>query len=188
MTDSNVTQLLDRFARGDDSAREELFQIVYQDLKRLSQKALAGRQNRTLQPTALVHEAYLRLVKQEQDYKNRSHFFSIAGLLIRRILVDDARARMTRKRGAGEEAVPLSETLIGVEDEWVDVLDLHASLEKLEAADPQAARVVEMRYFAGLGNEDVAEVLGVSLRSVVRLWAFAKAFLYQELEKGEPHE
>jgi RNA polymerase sigma factor (TIGR02999 family) len=186
MTESDVTRLLGQVAAGNGAAREELFRVVYEDLKRLGRQALRGQQGKlTLQPTVLVHEAYLRLVRQSRaDFKNRAHFFAIAGLLIRRVLVDEVRARRTRKRASGGKAVEFTETAIGVEDRDVDLLDLHGVLEVLERTDPQAARVVEMRYFAGLTNDEVAEVLGVSRRTVIRLWSFAKAFLYRELEGG----
>jgi RNA polymerase sigma factor (TIGR02999 family) len=184
----DITQLLVAAADGDTAAERDLLEAVYEDLKRLSRKALREETGRhTLQPTALVHEAYLRLVNQSKsDFKNRAHFFSIAGLLIRRILVDHARSRRAKKRGARSEAVPWSDTMVAVDSSEVDLLDLNEVLERLEQSDPKAARIVNLRYFSGLKDQEIADLLGVTRRTVLRQWAFAKAFLFSELE-GKEH-
>ena len=179
-----ITQLLIAWSDGRREALENLVPLVYEDLRRMA----AGYMQREppghpLQPTALVHEAYVRLIDQRQvKWRNRAHFFGVAAGMMRRILVDQARLRRAEKRGGGWERV----TLVGDEAaaeglSEVDVLALHESLERLAAFDPQQERIVELRYFGGLTIEEAAEVVGISAATVVREWTIAKAWLRAEL-------
>jgi len=161
---------------------------VYAELRRLARMFLAGeRPDHTLQPTALVHEAYLRLIDQDKvKWRNRAHFYGVAASMMRRILVDDARSRRADKRGGGWERVTLDEELTPAAPRDVDVLALNQALERLAAFDPQQERIVELRYFGGLTIEETAEVIGISSATVVREWTIAKARLRADLsaERG----
>jgi len=182
----DVTGLLLAWGRGDRSAADELMPAVYEELRRQAERAMRREGlEHTLQPTALVHESYLRLVDQRRvAWRNRAHFFAIAATVMRRILVDHARARLTAKRGGG--AAPI--TLAGVEggdgaaEAEVDLLALHDALDRLASLDPEQARLVELRYFGGLTIEETADALGVSPATVKREWALARAWLRRELE------
>jgi RNA polymerase sigma factor (TIGR02999 family) len=178
----DVTRLLAEWAGGDEGALERLMPLVYQELRRIADRALGReRQGHTLQATALVHEAYLRLVQQHSaQFQNRAHFFAIASQVVRRILVDHARRRASIKRGAGEAPVILD---MDVADDApsVDALVLDEALEHLASLDPQQARIVEMRFFGGLTVEETAEVLKISPRTVKRDWSMARAWLRREL-------
>jgi RNA polymerase sigma factor (TIGR02999 family) len=183
-----VTQLLLEWSRGDVGAREALLPLVYDELRRLAAAYLRReRPDHTLQPTALVHEAYLRLVQERQvDWRGRSHFFSVAAKLMRRILVDHARGRLADKRGAGTPKVPLTEALVMSETRPSDLLVLDESLTRLASLDPQQSRVVELRVFAGLTVEETSRVLDISPATVKRDWAVAKAWLLREIQQGAP--
>jgi RNA polymerase sigma-70 factor (ECF subfamily) len=181
---TQITQLLIAWSDGRREALENLVPLVYEDLRRMAagymQREPAGH---ALQPTALVHEAYVRLIDQRHvKWRNRAHFFGVAAGMMRRILVDQARLRRAEKRGGGWERVTLvgDEVAVDGPDE-VDVLALHESLERLATFDPQQERIVELRYFGGLTIEEAAEVVGISAATVVREWTIAKAWLRAEL-------
>jgi RNA polymerase sigma-70 factor, ECF subfamily len=182
-----VTRLLERAQQGDGSATNELFPLVYDELRALAQRNLADeRANHTLSPTALVNEAYLRLVGPgETPWQNRAHFFGAAAQAIRRILTDHARTRNRQKRGGGRQRVPLDEQAVQGVASDVDFLALDEALTKLAALDPHKARVVELRFYAGLPVESVAAALGVSTSTVARDWAFARVWLKREMESGQ---
>jgi RNA polymerase sigma factor (TIGR02999 family) len=181
-----ITQLLIAWSEGQGEAIKDLMPLVYDDLRRVAagymRREAAGH---ALQPTALVHEAYVRLIDQTRvKWRDRAHFFGVAAGLMRRILVDHARRRRAEKRGGDWERVTLAEYEVaagGPPD--VDVLSLHESLERLVAFDPQQARIVELRYFGGLTIEETAEVVGVSPATVVREWTIAKAWLRADLSR-----
>lgn len=181
-----ITGLLLRAEQGDRAATEELFPLVYDELRTLAERYMRDeRSDHTLQPTALVHEAYLRLVGPEgASWENRRHFFSAAARAIRRILTDHARARDRRKRGGGRVAEPLSEIADDSNEAPVDVVALDDALTQLTALDPQKAAVVELRFFSGLSLEDTARALGISFSTVAREWRFARIWLYRELSTG----
>ncbi len=183
----DITQLLNAWQAGDESALARLMPVVYAELRRIAVRAMRRETTgHTLQPTALVNEAYLRLIQQERtNWRNRTHFFAIAAQLMRRILVDHVRRRQRQRRG-GEHVII---TLDGMQDlaapepsgSAVDVLALDEALGKLEALAPRQCRVVELRFFSGLTVEATAEALGISAITVKREWAMAKTFLYREL-------
>lgn len=187
-----VTGLLQAWGAGDDSALDALFPIVYGELRQRAGRVL-GREGagHTLQPTALVHEAYLRLVDQKRvQWEGRTQFFAIAARVMRRVLVDHARARLAGKRGAGARHVTLIDARVDVEaasaamvtgDDAVDLLALDDALERLAAFDPRKARLVELRYFAGLSIPEAAESLGVSQATAIRDWSIARRWLHREL-------
>lgn len=183
---SDLTQLLLAWRRDDPASSEQLLRAIYDELHRQAARAMRREEPaHTLQATALVNEAYLRLIDQRRvQWRNRAHFFGIAAQLMRRILVDHARARQAAKRGGGERALSLSKADmagIDVHDDAVDVLALHEALERLSAMDAEQARLVELRYFSGLSIEETAEALGVSPATVKREWATARAWLRREL-------
>jgi RNA polymerase sigma factor (TIGR02999 family) len=173
-----VTELLQAWSRGDVAARDQLFPIVYEELRRRAADHLRReRAGHTLQPTALVHEAYLRLSEQNAAWKNRDQFFALASRIMRRVLVDHARARKARKR-AGITHVTLADS---AESREVDLVALDLALDELATADQRQARIVELRYFGGLRLEEVASALDVSLATVNREWRSARAWLYQRV-------
>ena len=182
---AHITQLLIAWSDGNREAVEELLPLVYGELRRLASRYLRHeRTDHTLQPTALVHEAYLRLIDQRKvRWRNRAHFFGIAAQVMRRILVDHARAHAAQKRGAGWEHIPLVEERLPSGAGDVDVVALDDALERLAAMDPQQARIVELRYFGGLTIDEVAEVTQISSATVVREWTMAKAWLRAELSR-----
>jgi RNA polymerase sigma factor (TIGR02999 family) len=179
---AGVTRLLVRWTDGDKIALEELMPLVYDELRRLAQ-AYLRRENpgHTLQSTALVHEAYIRLIDQRVSWQNRAHFFAIAAQAMRRILVDHARNRNAAKRGDGACRVTLDEGLMEAQQRDVDVIALDEALTNLAKIDPQQGQIVELKFFAGLSIEDTAEVLKISPATVKRDWAMAKAWLYREM-------
>lgn len=182
-----MTQLLVDWGNGDNRALEKLTPLVYQELKRLAARYLRReRSDHTLQSTALVHEAWLRLIDQRQvHWQNRAQFFGVAAEMIRRILIDHARGRQAAKRGDGAIKLSLDEALFTPDRRDLDLVALDDALQDLARLDPQQSRLVELRYFAGLSIEESAEVLGVSPATVKREWAAAKAWLYRELsERG----
>lgn len=183
----DVTALLLAWSDGDRQAPDALLAAVYDELHRQAARAM-GRESEgnTLQATALVHEAYLRLVDQRRvSWRNRSHFFGISAQLMRRILVDHARGRLTDKRGGGQTPVTLTASgaaaAAASDDSAVDVMALHEALERLALLDPDQARIVELRYFGGLTIEETAEATGVSQTTVKAEWAIARAWLRREL-------
>ena len=179
----DVTQLLVDWSKGNQQALDDLLPLVYQELKRLASRYLRReRSNHTLQSTALVHEAFLRLIDQNRiQWQNRAHFFGVAAQMIRRILVDYARAQKTAKRGADAPRLSLDEALAAGSAPDLDLVALDESLQKLNEIDPQQARIVELRYFGGLSIEETAEVVGISPATVKREWAMAKAWLFKNL-------
>ena len=179
---SDVTQILSAIDQGDRAAAEQLLPLVYEELRRLAAQKLAHEKpGQTLQATALVHEAYLRLVGSQtcQSYRDRRHFFASAATAMRRILIDAARAKQTQKRGGSRQREPLQDVPAPLPDD--ELLALHKALDKLAAEDPQKAQLVELRYFAGLTVDQAADVLGISPSSADRHWAFARAWLQAEV-------
>ena len=178
-----VTRLLDELTAGNKDALSSLVPLVYDELRRLASGYMRReRRQQTLQTTALVHEAYIRLVQQRDvRWQNRAHFFAIAAQAMRRILVSRARAALADKRGSGAESVPFDELLIGGPELSVDFLALDTALEKLGGIDPQQNRIVELRFFGGLTIEETAEVLQLSPSTVKREWRLAKAWLRREI-------
>jgi RNA polymerase sigma factor (TIGR02999 family) len=177
-----VTRLLVRWTEGDKQALEDLLPLVYDELRRLARRYLQQeRPGHTLQSTALVHEAYLRLVDQNVSWQNRAHFFGIAAQMMRRILVDHARSRSAAKRGDGACRVTLDEGLVAQEQRDLDVVALDDALTNLGKIDPQQGKIVELRFFAGLSIEETSEVLNISPATVKRDWAMAKAWLHREM-------
>jgi RNA polymerase sigma-70 factor (ECF subfamily) len=174
---------LHRWQRGDRAALDELMPVVYRELRRLAKSYLRReRAEHTLQPTALVNEAYLRLVKERgSHWKNRSQFYGVAGRVMRRILVDHARKREAEKRRAFKESVQLDQALTLAADRDLDLVALDESLAALAAFDPDKCRLVELRYFVGLSIDETAEVLGISAATVKRQWSVAKAWLYRDM-------
>jgi len=187
---SSVTEILDRLESGDGQAAAELLPAVYDELRKLAEARLAlERPGQTLQATALVHEAYLRLIGDEDRpiWENRRHFFGAAAEAMRRILVESARRRRADKRGGGAMAVPLDEAFLVIEDPTIDVLALSDVLEQFAARDPVAAELVRLRYFAGLTQAEAAEVMQIPLRTAERTWTYARAWLLSALQ-DEPSE
>jgi RNA polymerase sigma factor (TIGR02999 family) len=182
---SDVTRILDRMEQSDPKAAEHLLPLVYDELRRLAAHKMAHEATQTLQPTALVHEVWLRLSQQAHaHWQNREHFYAVAAEVMRRILVDRARRRQACKHGGQHERVDLDAVeLPGPGDDTV-VLQIHDGLERLAAEDPQKAEVVKLRFFVGLENAEVAAILGVSEKTVQRHWSFAKAWLYRAMQGG----
>jgi RNA polymerase sigma factor (TIGR02999 family) len=178
-----VTQILRQWSGGDKSAAERLFPLVYDELKRQARNYLRReRADHTLQPTALVHEAYLRLIEQTVlTADNRTHFFAIASRLMRRILVDHARHHNSAKRGGAARRLSIEDADFLPEQTAGDLLELNDALEKLEQIDERKSRVVDMRFFGGLKEAEIAEILGVTEKTVRRDWQFAKLWLYREI-------
>src|SRR6266496_2968680 len=179
-----VTQLLEHWSNGDDAALAELTPLVYGELRRLAHRQMGGeRPNHTLQTTALVNEAYLRLADQTNPrWQNRAHFFAVAARTMRQILVSYARSQRSQKRGGGALKVELDEAAIVSPEQSKEIVDLHEALERLAALDSRKARVVELKYFGGLNYDEMAEVLKISRVTVRRDWEFAKLWLYTELQ------
>src|SRR5438309_6104615 len=182
---SDVTRLLDAAAAGDRRAAADLLPLVYDELRKLAAARMAAEApGNTLQPTALVHEAYLRLVspaKPQAAFDGRGHFFAAAAEAMRRILVDAARRKGREKHGGDRERVDLDAAAPAAPDARHDLIALDAALTRLASEDPQAARLVELRHFAGLSVAEAAQALGVAPRTADRVWAFARAWLHREL-------
>ena len=178
-----ITQLLDDMRGGNAAAESRLAELVYQDLHRMAQRYMRHeRPEHSMQATALVHDAYLRMVNQEErNWQNRSHFFAVAARLMRQILIDHARARNAQKRGGLQARLPLDDVVVVSDDRLDEILAVDEALTRLAARDPRLARLVEMRFFGGLTEEEAAEALGVSPRTVKRDWQVARAWLYGEL-------
>lgn len=179
----DVSQLLIAWNKGDRAAQDELMQLVYDELRRLARSYLRReRPDHTLQPTALVHEAYLKLVDQKSvNWQNRAHFFGIAALMMRRILVNYAEGRRAAKRGgdAGRLSLSAIDRLAGQQE--LDLIALDDALKSLAEIDPQQSRIVELRYFGGLTIEEIAEVAGISVATVNREWSIARAYLRRQI-------
>jgi len=182
-TRMNITGLLQRWSEGDQAALAELTPLVYEELRRLARHHLAGeRQEQTLTTTALVHEAWLRLVKvKDARWQDRAHFFALCAQLMRRILVDHARARLRARRGGGVHPVSLDQALLVSEERSPWLVALDDALNALSQMDPRKGRLVELRFFGGLTTEETAEVLKISPDSVKRNWRLAKAWLMREM-------
>ena len=182
------TELLLAWGRGEQDAFDQLVPLVYDELRRVARGHMAReRANHTLQASGLVHEAYVRLIELKQmRWQNRAHFFAMAARVMRRILVDNARARGNEKRGGGAPRVTLEEALVVASGPGADLVALDDALTALEALHPRKSQVVELRYFAGLSLEETAEALGVSTDTVKRDWRFAKLWLFSELSGETP--
>lgn len=178
-----VTSLLAAWGNGDQNALNELMPLVYNELHRMARRAWIGQnQGHTLQPTALLNEAYLKLAGAENaSYQNRCHFFAVACTAMRQILVNHARGRLADKRGSKQIKLSLDDVQPAVHQEAAEVVALHEALERLEAVDARKSRVIEMRYFGGLSIEETAEALGVSVITVNRDWRLARTWLLREI-------
>jgi RNA polymerase sigma factor (TIGR02999 family) len=182
----NVTKLLVQWSKGDQAALEALVPLVYDELRRLARYYLKQeKQNHTLSSTALVHEAYLRLVNQKDvTWQNRAHFFGVASQMMRRILVDHARRHGYAKRGGGALTLALEDAVATPRRREIDLVALDDALDSLAKLDERQSRMVELRFFGGLSIEETSEVLGVSTPTVKREWASARAWLYREISRG----
>ena len=182
-----VTQLLAEWSHGDNAALGELTPLVYEELRRLAHHFMEGqRPDHTLQTTALVDEAYLRLADQTApSWQNRAHFFAVAARAMRQILVNYAKSSRAQKRGGGALKVELDEGAIVSPEQSQAIVDLHEALERLGTLDSRKARVVELKYFGGLNHDEIAEVMKISSMTVRRDWVFAKAWLYDELHSAD---
>jgi RNA polymerase sigma-70 factor (ECF subfamily) len=181
---AEVTQLLLAWSKGDAAAFEELLPLVYGELRQIAERYLRReRAAHTLQATALVHEAYLKLVNQQQvEWQNRAHFYGIAAHAMRRILIDHARSRQADKRGSGEAQLSLDDNLNIADERHRELIALDDALTALAAFDPQKSRIVELRYFGGLSIEETAEVLDIGTATVIRQWRLAKAWLHDQMK------
>ena len=184
---SDVTHILENLARGDRASADELLPLVYQDLRRLAVHKMAGQAaGHTLQPTALVHEAWLRLAGNEPGrFTGRAHFFAAAAEAMRRILVDSARRKRAIRHGGGQERVDIDEVEVASPVDNDELLAVHDVIDKLAAEDAQKAELTKLRYFVGLTFEEAAEVLGISVATAKRHWAYARAFLYDEIKASK---
>ncbi len=182
---SEVTQILNAMESGEARSAADLLPLVYDELRRLAAHQLAGEPaGQTLQPTALVHEAWLRLVDQRQaTWRNREQFFAVAAEAMRRILVDNARRKLSRKHGGGLVRVEITALESAVQEDDSIVVAVSEALDRLAAEDPQCSELIKLRFFAGLPNVEAARLLGLAERTAKRTWAYARARLYQELKK-----
>jgi len=188
-TMSQFTRVLDEIQQGKEEAADKLLPLVYEELRKLAAHKMASEApGQTLQPTALVHEAWLRLTGDEsKTWDSRGHFFAAAAEAMRRILIERARAKGRLRRGAGGERIPLEHVTVASDDPPETVLAINEALDRLTARDPFKAEVVKMRYFVGLSQEEIARALGVSEPTVRRHWAIARAWLYAEM-KSQPRK
>ena len=184
--EADVTALLIEMAKGNQAAQEKLVPLVYDELKKLARRYMRReRADHTLQTTALVHEAYLKLVRQESpNWQGRAQFFGIAAQLMRRILIDHARRHLREKRGGTQVVLPLDEAFAFSPEHSEDLLKLDEALDRLSKLDPRQSRIVELRFFGGLSVEETSKFLSVSPITVKRDWAVAKVWLYGELRPG----
>jgi len=182
---SDVTRILDRVQQGDEKAAEELLPLVYEELRKLAAARMAHeRADQTLQPTALVHEAWLRLTGGEQaSFDGRGHFFAAAAEAMRRILIENARRKGRLKRGGEWERVGVEQLDLAVTTDNDTLLAINEALDKLATIDPTGAKLIQLRFFAGLSNVDAAKALGLAERTAKRTWAYARAWLHEELTK-----
>jgi RNA polymerase sigma-70 factor, ECF subfamily len=180
-----VTTLLAAWGKGDPSALNKLMPLVYAELHRIARRVWnQHHQNNTLQPTALINEAYLKLANAEiASFQDRCHFFAVASTAMRQILVNHAKSRLSDKRGGGRANVPLDEVERAVDQEAAEIVSLHEALEALQSFDPRKSKVVELRYFGGLSIEETAEALGVSVGTVNREWRLARSWLIREMKR-----
>lgn len=190
MSPHEVTELLADWAKGDKSALEKLFPLVYDELRRIAGRQMSQeRAGHTLEATALVNEAYLKLAGQQGfEWHNRAHFFAVCAQVMRHVLIDHARAHTRDKRGGGAIKVSLSEAAVMADEQAEHFIALDAALSALEHVDPQKQKIVELRYFGGLSIEETAEVLDISPRTVRREWQRAKAWLYRMIAEGTSDE
>ncbi len=181
--ESDVTTILQDWSQGDPSALEKLIPLVFEDLREIAGRMFQRESDgHTLQPTALVSEVYLRLIDQRKvHWQNREQFFGVAGMLMRRILIDYAKGRQAAKRGSGIPNVPLDETIALPELRNLDWVALDDALTRLTALDPRQGQIVEMRFYTGLSHEEIAEVLNISVTTVKREWKTARLWLFREL-------
>jgi len=186
LSTSDITRLLDGWSAGDRAALDQLVPLVYDELHHLARKHLRQeRHNNSLQPTALIHEVYVKLIDQRHvHWKNRAHFFGIAARLMRRVLVDHARGRQAMKRGGDQPQLSLDHAETVAVQRQLPLLALDDALAQLEAVDPRQSQIVELRYFGGLSIVETAALIGVSEATVGREWNLAKAWLFRELEKS----
>jgi len=183
MGEPDVTRLLERVNEGDAEARDLLLDVVYDRLRRMAGARMRSqRPGHTLQPTALVHEAWMKLARGSVDWQNRNHFLAVAARAMRQILINHAEKRSAQKRGGGAHRVTFDDLAVHVEAPDVDLLALDRALDELAEVDERLAQVVELRYFAGLSVEETAEVLDVSPATVKRDWAYARAWLLERIE------
>jgi len=184
---SEVTRILTAIERGDGRALDELLPAVYQELRQLAaQKLSREKPGQTLQATALVHEAYIRLVGPEaQNWSSRTHFFAAATEAMRRILIENARRKHRLKRGNSQQKVDLDEALVAIDSPCENIIALDEALMRLAEEEPVIASLVKLRFFGGLTLEQAGEVLGISRRTATRYWTFAKAWLYEQLAKDD---
>jgi RNA polymerase sigma factor (TIGR02999 family) len=182
-----VTQLLQQWSHGNDAALAELTPLVYEELRHLAHRYMEGeRPGHTLQTTALVNEAYLRLADQTNpNWQSRAHFFAVAARAMRGILVNYAKSNLAQKRGGGAARVELDEAAILSPEQSKEIVDLHEALERLATLNLRKARVVELKYFGGLNHDEIAEVMKISTVTVRRDWMFAKTWLYDELQNAD---
>ncbi|MGH9767971.1 MAG: sigma-70 family RNA polymerase sigma factor [Blastocatellia bacterium] len=189
MTEStgDITRLLLDWSQGDCSAAEKLFPLVYDELHRLAERQMRHeRAGHTLQTTALVNEAYLRLIDQKRVcWQNRAHFFGVAAQLMRRILIKYAERRRAAKRGGGQDELPLDEAALMTDERAADLIALDHALTQLSIADPRQSRIVEMRFFGGLSVEEIGAALGISPATVKREWRVARAWLYGNISEND---
>jgi len=185
---SDVTRLLEAAEQGQAKAQEQLLNLIYSELHRMAEQRLAGEQpGQTLQPTALVHDAWMQLVSADgrTRFNNRAHFFGAAAKAMRQIIIDRARRRRAEKRGGGVEPIDLDSVELAATASDTTVLRIDEALEKLAAEDPQSAELVRLRFFVGMKLGEAAEALGISERTAKRYWHFARAWLYDELKADE---
>jgi|SRR5215831_11086478 len=182
---SDLTRILNRIEQGDGKAAEELLPLVYGELRRLAAHKMANETaNHTLQATALVHEAWLKLASAaDRKFRNREHFFAASAEAMRRILIDNARRKRTQRHGGGQQRVELENIEVPAEARTDDLLALNDALDKLGTLDKQKADLVKLRFFVGLTLEEAAEILGISAATAKRYWAFARAWLYEEIKR-----
>ena len=183
---NQVTQILVDWSGGDREAAERLMPLVYDEMRRIARSFISReRQGHTLQPTALVNEAYLRLVDQNSvTWQSRAHFYSVAASMMRRVLIDHARTRATEKRGGGAVRLSLEDVQVPVEERAANFVAMDEALERLSQFNERGRRIVEMRFYAGMSEEEIAEVLGVSTRTVLRDWKAARVWLFRELSEN----
>ena len=181
----DVTRVLERAQKGDPSAAAELLPLVYDELRRLAAAKMAHeRPDQTLQPTALVHEAWLRLAgNKNQEWNGRAHFFGAAAEAMRRILIENARRKAAARHGGGQARLDIQEIEIGAPGKDDELLSVHEALDRLAAQDRQKAEVVKLRYFAGLTTQEAAQVLGISVPTADRWWNYSRAWLFEEIEQ-----
>jgi RNA polymerase sigma-70 factor, ECF subfamily len=187
-TSNQITQLLMEWSAGNELATEKLFPLIYEELHQMARRYIRRQSAKnTFQTTELIHEAYLKLAKQDaQNWQNRAHFFGVAAQAMRHILVDYARSKLAQKRGGWQERVTLADnTAISNEKRSDEIVELDEALKRLEQLDARKSRVVELKYFGGLTNEEIAEVLKISPETVKRDWRFARTWLLRELASSE---